>query len=123
MVGNFHDCKSTTKVTKIGTPLKLPTIRYVDGEIRDVTKIAQIFNEQASTGTFVPGFMATYCHIKLSLAALKAQNVLSTSENERTPDIVAVTNSSADSSSRCMTELYRHYWHSWGQAFCWTKLG
>ena len=106
MVGNFRDCKSTTKITKIGTPRKLPAIRYVDSEIRDFTKIAQAFNEQ---GIFVPGFMATYCHVKLLLAALKAQNVLSTSENERTPEIVAVTNSSADSSSRCITELYHHY--------------
>ena len=34
---------------------------YVDSE---VLKIAQTFNEQVSTGMFVPGFMATYCHTK-----------------------------------------------------------
>ena len=50
-------------------------------------KIAQTFNEQASTGTFVPGFMATYCHAKPLLAVPKAQKALlivMTSENVRT---------------------------------------
>ena len=42
-----------------------------------------MINEQASTGMFVPGFMATYCHTKLLLAALKAQKaspIVGTSE-------------------------------------------
>ena len=39
-------------------------------------KITQTFNEQASTGTFVHGFMATYCHAKPLLAAPKAQKAL-----------------------------------------------
>ena len=49
-------------------------------------KIAQKFNEQASTGTFVPGFMATYCHAKPLLAVPKAQKalpIIKTSEKER----------------------------------------
>ena len=50
-------------------------------------KIAQTFNEQASIGTFVPGFMVTYCHAKPLLAAPKVQKALPivrTSENVRT---------------------------------------
>ena len=50
-------------------------------------KIAQTFNEQASTGTFIPGYMVTYCHTKPLLAAPKAQKALpivGTSENVRT---------------------------------------
>ena len=58
---------------------------FVDSEILDVTKNSQMFNEQASTGTFVPGFIATYCHAKLLLVAPKAQNaspIVETIENE-----------------------------------------
>ena len=52
-------------------------------------KIVQTFNEQAtcSIGTFVPGFMVTYCHAKPLLAAPKVQKALPivrTSENVRT---------------------------------------
>ena len=57
---------------------------YVDSEILDVTKNS---NEQASTDTFVPCFMVTYCHSKPLLAAPKAQKALPivrTSENART---------------------------------------
>ena len=49
-------------------------------------KIAQMFNEQAGTRMFVPGFMVTYCHAKPLLAALRVQKVspiVGTSENER----------------------------------------
>ena len=41
---------------------------HIDCEIRNVTKT---FNEQASTGTFVPRVMATYCHAKPLLAIPK----------------------------------------------------
>ena len=54
-------------------------------------KIAQAFNEQASTVTFVPGFMVIYCHAKPLLATPKAQKVspiVKTSENERTPELI-----------------------------------
>ena len=73
---------------------------YIDSEILNVTKIAQTINEQASIGTFVPGFKATYCHGKPLLAAPKAQKALmivEISENGRTResirDTVAVINS------------------------------
>ena len=54
-------------------------------------KTAQTFNEQASTGMFVPGIMATYCHGKPLLAAPKAQKasaIIKTSENERTQESI-----------------------------------
>ena len=50
-------------------------------------KIVQTFSEQASIGTFVPGFMVTYCHAKPLLAVPKVQKALPivrTSENVRT---------------------------------------
>ena len=56
-----------------------PPPPYVDSKILDVTKIAQLFNEQASTGTFV--------HAKPLLEAPKAQKaspIVRTSENKRT---------------------------------------
>jgi hypothetical protein len=57
-------------------------------------KIAQTFNEQASTGTFVPGFMATYCHANPLLAALKVQKaspIVETSENQPVLESIRVT--------------------------------
>ena len=57
------------------------------GEILDITKNSTIFNEQASTGTFVPGFVAIYYHAKPLLAAPKVQKalpIIRTSENVRT---------------------------------------
>ena len=60
---------------------------FVDSKTLDVAKNSHTFNEQASTGMFVPGFMATYCHTKLLLVAPKAQKaslIVRTSENERT---------------------------------------
>ena len=57
-------------------------------------KIAQTFNEYASTGMLVPGLMATYCHTKLLLAAPKAQKVspiIGKSENERTLELIRVS--------------------------------
>ena len=44
-----------------------------------------MFNEQASTSTFVPSLMATDCHGKPLLAAPKVQKaslIVKTSENE-----------------------------------------
>ena len=43
-------------------------------------KIVQTFNEQASTGTFVPGFMAP--------KAQKALPIIRTSENARTLELI-----------------------------------
>ena len=57
-------------------------------------EIAQTFSEQASTGTFVPGFMATYCQAKLLLAAPKVQKaspIVGTSENKRTLESIGVS--------------------------------
>ena len=53
-----------------------------------------MFNDQASTGMFVPGFMATYCQPKLLLAASMAQKaspIVRTSENERTLELIRVS--------------------------------
>ena len=74
-------------------------------------KIAQTFNEQASTGTFVPGFMATYCHAKPLLAAPKTHKALPivrTNENARTLESIRDSGGdkqlAADSATR-----YRYY--------------
>jgi hypothetical protein len=40
--GKFRDCKSTTKITKIGTPRKLPAIRYIAGNFRGFRGLAAI---------------------------------------------------------------------------------
>ena len=59
-------------------------------------KIAQTFNKQATTGMFIPGFMATYCHTIPLLAApkaLKASSIIGTSENERTVEWIRVSGS------------------------------
>ena len=55
-------------------------------------KIARMFNQQATTGMFVPGFMATYCHAMPLLAAPKAQasSIVRTSENERIVELIRV---------------------------------
>jgi hypothetical protein len=53
-------------------------------------KIAQTFNEQA----IVPGFMATYCHAKPLLAALKVQKaspIVERSENQPVLESIRVT--------------------------------
>ena len=72
---------------------------YIDSEILNVAKnIAQMFNEQASTGTFVPRVMVTYHHGKPLLAVPKAQKaslIVKTSEtreHQSRSETVAVTN-------------------------------
>ena len=61
---------------------------YLDSEILDVTKIAKMFNEQATASTFLPcSFMVAYFHAKpllVVLKALKASPIVGTSETERT---------------------------------------
>ena len=59
-------------------------------------KIAQTFNKQATTGMFITGFMATYCHAMPLLAApkvLKASSIIGTSENEITVEWIRVSGS------------------------------
>ena len=64
-------------------------------------KIAQTFNEQASTGTFVPSSVAIDCHAKPLLAPPKAPRIeasliIRTSvkcKNTDQSETVAVTNS------------------------------
>ena len=73
-------------------------------------KIAQTFNEQASTGMFVPGFMATYCHAKPLLAAPKAQKALPTvrtSENMRTLELIR---DSGDDKQLAAESATRHHY-------------
>ena len=72
-------------------------------------KIAQTFNKQATTGMFIPGFMATYSHDNIVTVghhktrhimpllaapkALKASSIIGTSENERTVEWIRVSGS------------------------------
>ena len=67
---------------------------YTDSKILDVTKNSTNIQYKVSTENFVPGFMVSYRHAKLSLAAPKAQKdslIVGTSKNARTLKSIRVS--------------------------------
>ena len=76
---------------------------HVDGEIRNVTEIVQMLNEQASTGTFVPRVMATYCHTNPLLATPnRSETVVVTNTIMNTVDRHCVGLSWSDKMSKAL---------------------